>query len=71
LSEKKFIEITTPKINGSASEGGANLFSLDYFGIQHREVHHKPLFGNERPAERTCGWTFNSPTSPEPEKCLA
>ena len=32
LSEKKFLEITTPKIIGSASEGGANLFSLDYFG---------------------------------------
>ena len=32
LSEKKFIEINTPKIIGSASEGGANLFSLDYFG---------------------------------------
>ena len=31
LVEKKFIEITTPKIIGSASEGGANLFSLDYF----------------------------------------
>jgi len=34
LSENKFIEITTPKIIGSASEGGANLFSLDYFGKQ-------------------------------------
>jgi len=34
LSEKKFIEITTPKIIGSASEGGANLFSFDYFGKQ-------------------------------------
>ncbi|MEX0656361.1 MAG: aspartate--tRNA(Asn) ligase [Nitrosopumilaceae archaeon] len=34
LSEEKFIEITTPKIIGSASEGGANLFSLDYFGKQ-------------------------------------
>ena len=34
FSEKKFIEITTPKIIGSASEGGANLFSLDYFGKQ-------------------------------------
>ncbi len=34
LSAKKFIEITTPKIIGSASEGGANLFSLDYFGKQ-------------------------------------
>jgi aspartyl-tRNA synthetase len=32
LTEKKFIEITTPKIIGSASEGGANLFSLEYFG---------------------------------------
>ncbi len=32
LSNKKFIEITTPKIIGSASEGGADLFSLDYFG---------------------------------------
>ena len=32
LVGKKFIEITTPKIIGSASEGGANLFSLDYFG---------------------------------------
>ncbi len=32
LADKKFIEITTPKIIGSASEGGANLFSLEYFG---------------------------------------
>jgi len=32
--EQKFTEITTPKIIGSASEGGANLFSLDYFGKQ-------------------------------------
>lgn len=31
LSER-FTEITTPKIIGSASEGGANLFSLEYFG---------------------------------------
>jgi len=34
LTEKKFIEINTPKIIGSASEGGANLFSLEYFGKQ-------------------------------------
>lgn len=27
-----FTEITTPKIIGSASEGGADLFSLEYFG---------------------------------------
>ncbi len=32
LVDKKFLEITTPKIIGSASEGGADLFSLDYFG---------------------------------------
>lgn len=32
LVGKKFIEINTPKIIGSASEGGANLFSLEYFG---------------------------------------
>jgi aspartyl-tRNA synthetase len=32
LINKKFIEINTPKIIGSASEGGADLFSLDYFG---------------------------------------
>lgn len=32
LIKKRFIEITTPKIIGSASEGGANLFSLEYFG---------------------------------------
>ena len=32
LADKKFTEITTPKIIGSASEGGADLFSLDYFG---------------------------------------
>jgi aspartyl-tRNA synthetase len=27
-----FIEVNTPKIIGSASEGGANLFSIEYFG---------------------------------------
>jgi len=32
LISKKFIEINTPKLIGSASEGGANLFSLEYFG---------------------------------------
>lgn len=32
LARLKFTEITTPKIIGSASEGGANLFSLEYFG---------------------------------------
>lgn len=32
LVENNFIEVNTPKIIGSASEGGANLFSLEYFG---------------------------------------
>lgn len=32
LSKTRFLEVTTPKIIGSASEGGANLFSLEYFG---------------------------------------
>src|ERR671933_1798085 len=31
LSSKGFIEVNTPKIIGSASEGGANLFSFPYF----------------------------------------
>lgn len=34
LSKKSFIEINTPKIIGSASEGGANLFSFKYFDKQ-------------------------------------
>ena len=34
LTDKKFIEITTPKIIGSISKGVANLFGLDYFGKQ-------------------------------------
>jgi nondiscriminating aspartyl-tRNA synthetase len=32
LREMEFVEIQTPKIVGSATEGGANVFSLDYFG---------------------------------------
>jgi aspartyl-tRNA synthetase len=31
LREQLFIEVNTPKIIGSASEGGANLFMFDYF----------------------------------------
>ncbi|MDE1829160.1 MAG: aspartate--tRNA(Asn) ligase [Thaumarchaeota archaeon] len=34
LTELGFIEVNTPKIIGSASEGGANLFSLKYFDKQ-------------------------------------
>ena len=32
LTERGFVEIQTPKIVASATEGGANVFSLDYFG---------------------------------------
>lgn len=32
LSEQSFTEIHTPKIVGSATESGANVFQLDYFG---------------------------------------
>ena len=31
LREMSFLEVNTPKIIGSASEGGANLFEFDYF----------------------------------------
>lgn len=34
LADLGFIEVNTPKIIGSASEGGANLFSLKYFDKQ-------------------------------------
>ncbi len=32
LRARRFIEIQTPKLVGSATEGGANVFRLDYFG---------------------------------------
>ena len=32
LQRKGFVEIQTPKIVGSSTEGGANVFALDYFG---------------------------------------
>jgi len=32
LAGQRFVEITTPKIVASATESGANVFSLDYFG---------------------------------------
>jgi nondiscriminating aspartyl-tRNA synthetase len=41
LLARDFIEIATPKIAGSATEGGANVFSLDYFG--------KPAFLTQSP----------------------
>jgi nondiscriminating aspartyl-tRNA synthetase len=32
LRSRDFVEIQTPKLVGSATEGGANVFKLDYFG---------------------------------------
>jgi nondiscriminating aspartyl-tRNA synthetase len=32
LDERDFVEIQTPKIVASATEGGANVFAVDYFG---------------------------------------
>jgi nondiscriminating aspartyl-tRNA synthetase len=32
LTDRDFIEIHTPKVVGAATEGGANVFQLDYFG---------------------------------------
>jgi len=32
LSEQRFVEIQTPKIVAAATESGANVFTLDYFG---------------------------------------
>lgn len=32
LDSRDFVEVFTPKILGAASEGGANVFRLDYFG---------------------------------------
>ncbi|HKD77507.1 MAG TPA: OB-fold nucleic acid binding domain-containing protein, partial [Ktedonobacterales bacterium] len=32
LLERQFTEIQTPKIGAAATEGGANVFQLDYFG---------------------------------------
>jgi nondiscriminating aspartyl-tRNA synthetase len=32
LAKRDFVEIQTPKIVGAATEGGANVFAIDYFG---------------------------------------
>ncbi len=34
LTERDFVEIQTPKLLGAATEGGAEVFTLDYFGKQ-------------------------------------
>ena len=42
LERLGFMEIHTPKLIGSASEGGADVFKLNYFQSELR--YHVPLF---------------------------
>jgi nondiscriminating aspartyl-tRNA synthetase len=48
LTSQGFIEVTTPKIIGSASEGGANLFAFDYFGKRKAYLAQSPQLYKEQ-----------------------
>jgi nondiscriminating aspartyl-tRNA synthetase len=48
LSLQGFIEVNTPKIIGSASEGGANLFAFDYFGKRKAYLAQSPQLYKEQ-----------------------
>ncbi len=48
LSSQGFIEVNTPKIIGSASEGGANLFRLEYFGKRKAYLAQSPQLYKEQ-----------------------
>ena len=48
LCSQGFIEVNTPKIIGSASEGGANLFGFDYFGRRKAYLEQSPQLYNEK-----------------------
>jgi nondiscriminating aspartyl-tRNA synthetase len=48
LSLRGFIEVNTPKIIGSASEGGANLFGFDYFGKRKAYLAQSPQLYKEQ-----------------------
>jgi aspartyl-tRNA synthetase len=48
LSSEGFIEVNTPKIIGSASEGGANLFDFDYFGKRKAYLAQSPQLYKEQ-----------------------
>jgi nondiscriminating aspartyl-tRNA synthetase len=48
LSWEGFIEVNTPKIIGSASEGGANLFGFDYFGDRKAYLAQSPQLYKEQ-----------------------
>ena len=48
LSSLGFIEVNTPKIIGSASEGGANLFGFSYFGNRKAYLAQSPQLYKEQ-----------------------
>ena len=48
LTSQGFIEVNTPKVIGSASEGGANLFSFDYFGKRKAYLAQSPQLYKEQ-----------------------
>ena len=48
LCSQGFIEVTTPKIIGSATEGGANLFGFDYFGKRKAYLAQSPQLYKEQ-----------------------
>lgn len=48
LSSQGFIEVNTPKVIGSASEGGANLFAFDYFGKRKAYLAQSPQLYKEQ-----------------------
>jgi nondiscriminating aspartyl-tRNA synthetase len=48
LRAEGFIEVNTPKLIGSASEGGANLFGFDYFGRRKAYLAQSPQLYKEQ-----------------------
>lgn len=48
LRSEGFVEVNTPKIIGSASEGGANLFEFDYFGKRKAYLAQSPQLYKEQ-----------------------
>ncbi|HEY3094793.1 MAG TPA: aspartate--tRNA(Asn) ligase [Nitrososphaera sp.] len=48
LRAERFIEVNTPKLIGSASEGGANLFGFDYFGKRKAYLAQSPQLYKEQ-----------------------
>ena len=48
LRAEDFIEVNTPKVIGSASEGGANLFGFDYFGKRKAYLAQSPQLYKEQ-----------------------